>query len=136
MTIPVRELDMAEVERLLERARSGPLSEADCTMMRSSVDTLFYLSDLADNHRTTPARLRAILARWGSEKLSKVFPDKKADEPEPTSDKAETPKPDRRRFVEIAPAFPEDCRDVLSPGPATGFPTAPAGCAVRRLFRL
>jgi len=54
----VAELKMTDIEQLLERARTGPLSEEDCKLIRSMVETLFYLSDLAEDKQTTIAELR------------------------------------------------------------------------------
>ena len=79
--IAVAELKMTDIEQLLERARRGPLTEEDCKLIRAMVETLFYLSDLAEDKQTTIAELRRILARSTSEKTRNVFGDTPMDTP-------------------------------------------------------
>jgi len=79
--IAVAELKMTDIEQLLERARRGPLTEEDCKLIRSVAETLFYLSELAEDKQTTIAELRRILARSTSEKTRNVFGDTQTDTP-------------------------------------------------------
>src|ERR1041385_9021923 len=72
---PVRELPMTDVEQLIARAQSGPLSEADCRLIRSMMETLLYLSDLAEDNRTTLRQLRELLRRCTSDKTRDVLKD-------------------------------------------------------------
>ena len=77
----VAELKMTDIEQLLERARRGPLTEEDCKLIRSVAETLFYLSELAEDKQTTIAELRRILARSTTEKTRNVFGDTQTDTP-------------------------------------------------------
>ena len=43
------ELKMTDIEQLLERARCGPLTVEDCKLIRAMVETVFYLSELAED---------------------------------------------------------------------------------------
>src|SRR5437016_8465678 len=79
--IAVAELKMTDIEQLLERARRGPLTEEDCKLIRSVAETLFYLSELAEDKQTTIAELRRILARSTTEKTRNVFGDTQTDTP-------------------------------------------------------
>src|SRR5437867_6874802 len=80
--ITVAELKMTDIEQLLERARRGPLREKDCQLIRSMMETLLYLSELAEDKQTTIAELRRILARATSEKTRDVFGDIQTDSSE------------------------------------------------------
>ena len=94
--IAVAELKMTDIEQLLERARTGPLSEQDCKLIRSMVETLFYLSELAEDKQTTIAELRRILQRSTSEKTRDVFGDTLTDTP--AQDKAGSQNADKQPF--------------------------------------
>ena len=94
--IAVAELKMTDIEQLLERARTGPLSEQDCKLIRSMVETLFYLSELAEDKQTTIAELRRILQRSTSEKTRDVFGDTPTDTP--AQDKAGSQNADKQPF--------------------------------------
>jgi hypothetical protein len=52
---------MAELEALLERAKAGPLSEADYDTLKAALATLGYLTELLEDRTTTLQRLRHLL---------------------------------------------------------------------------
>jgi hypothetical protein len=55
MTRPIERLDMnqEELEALLERARTAPLSEEDYTKLKAVVEKLAHLTDLLEDRKTT-----------------------------------------------------------------------------------
>lgn len=67
------ELNREELERLLERAKKGPLSEPDYQTLKAAVDTLGYLTQLLEDRKTTIDRLRQILFGASSEKTRAVL---------------------------------------------------------------
>lgn len=67
------ELNREELERLLERAKKGPLSEPDYQTLKAAVNTLGYLTQLLEDRKTTIDRLRQILFGSSSEKTRKVL---------------------------------------------------------------
>ena len=69
----VAEWNMADIEQLLARARTAPLSEEDYKILRAMAETLVYLSELAEDKQTTIQQLRQILSRSGSEKMRDVL---------------------------------------------------------------
>lgn len=70
---PVRvDIPMAELEALLERARAGPLSEADYTTLKAAVATLGTLTQLLADRTTTLQRLRQWLFGARTEKTRSV----------------------------------------------------------------
>jgi transposase len=67
------ELNMQELERLLERAKKGPLSEPDYQTLKAAVETLGYLTQLLEDRKTTIDRLRQILFGASTEKTRNVL---------------------------------------------------------------
>jgi transposase len=67
------ELNREELQRLLERAKKGPLSEPDYQMLKAAVETLGYLTQLLEDRKTTIDRLRQILFGASSEKTRQVL---------------------------------------------------------------
>ncbi len=67
------ELNMEELERLLERAKKGPLSEPDYQTLKAAVETLGYLTQLLEDRKTTIDRLRQILFGASTEKTRNVL---------------------------------------------------------------
>ncbi len=62
MTPPPRlDIRMADLEALLERAKAGPLSEADYQTLKAALATLGYLTELLEDRTTTLQRLRHLL---------------------------------------------------------------------------
>jgi len=70
MMRPMERVNMSqeELEALLERARTGPLSEGDCAKLKGVVETLSYLTDLLEDRKTTIQKLRQILFGASTEK--------------------------------------------------------------------
>ena len=70
MMRPIERVDMneEELEALLERARTAPLSEEDYAKLREVVETLGYLTDLLQDRKTTIQKLRQILFGATTEK--------------------------------------------------------------------
>jgi transposase len=67
------ELNLEELEKLLERAKQGPLSEPDYQMLKAAVETLGYLTQLLEDRKTTIERLRQILFGASTEKTRTVL---------------------------------------------------------------
>jgi len=62
MTPPPRlAIPMAEREAVLERAKAGPLSDADYAILKAALATLGYLTELLEDRTTTLQRLRHLL---------------------------------------------------------------------------
>lgn len=68
----VQEIQRADLERLLERARPS-LTEAEYEQLKAALDTLVYLTQLLSKKNTTIARLRQILFGASSEKSAEVL---------------------------------------------------------------
>jgi hypothetical protein len=68
------DLDGAAWEALLERAKAGPLSEADYATLRAALATLGYLTQLLEDRTTTIQRLRQLLFGARTEKTRTVVP--------------------------------------------------------------
>jgi hypothetical protein len=75
MMRPIERVDMnqEELDALLERARTGPLSEEDCAKLRGVIETLSYLTDLLEDRKTTIQKLRQILFGATTEKTSNLL---------------------------------------------------------------
>lgn len=65
---------MADLEALLERAKAGPLSEADYTTLKAALATLGTLTQLLEDRTTTLQRLRQLLFGARTEKTRTVLP--------------------------------------------------------------
>jgi hypothetical protein len=74
MMKPIERVDMnqEELDALLERARTGPLSEEDCAKLKGVIETLSYLTDLLEDRKTTIQKLRQILFGASTEKTSNL----------------------------------------------------------------
>jgi transposase len=74
MMKPIERVDMnkEELEALLERARTEPLSEEDYAKLKGVVETLSYLTDLLQDRKTTIQKLRQILFGASTEKTSNL----------------------------------------------------------------
>jgi len=84
MTPPPRlDISMADLEALLERAKAGPLSEADYATLKAAVATLGYLTELLEDRTTTLQRLRHLLFGARTEKTQTVCPPASAAAPAP-----------------------------------------------------
>ena len=69
----VIEVNFAELEALVERARAGPLGESDCQKLQAAINALIHLIELIGEKDTTISRLRALLMKPSTEKTSKVL---------------------------------------------------------------
>ena len=67
------EISMEELEDILERAKTGPLTEEECAKLHKALETLLYVTDLLGNKDTTIARLRKILFGASTEKTRNVL---------------------------------------------------------------
>ena len=67
------DLDMAELEAILERTRSGPLSEEEHHRLKAVVTTLAHLTQELEKKRTSIARLRNLLFGPRTEKSGEVL---------------------------------------------------------------
>ena len=73
-TVRPLEVKLEDLEKLLERARLAPLSEADYTQLKAVLETLACLTQLLENNRITIRRLRQMLFGASTEKTERVFP--------------------------------------------------------------
>lgn len=69
----VIDVNFAELTALLERARQGPLGEADCHRLQAAIHALSYLIEMIGEKDTTISRLRGLLAKPSTEKTSQVL---------------------------------------------------------------
>jgi transposase len=84
------ELNMKELEEILERAKTSPLTEEDCAKLRKALETLLYLTDLVGDKDTTIARLRKILFGASTEKIRHVLGTESAKTESPSPARSET----------------------------------------------
>jgi transposase len=88
-------LEMAQLEDIVKRALSGPISEADGAKLLSSLGSLAWLQQELANKDITLARLRSLFGLNTSEKKSDLLGETDSDgEPNnPPNDDNEKPKP-------------------------------------------
>jgi transposase len=67
------EVCMEELEGILERAKTTPLTEKECAKLHEALETLMYLTDLVGNKDTTISRLRKILFGASTEKTRNIL---------------------------------------------------------------
>jgi transposase len=67
------EVQMEELEDILERAKTAPLSDEECAKIRKALETLLYLTDLVGDKDTTIAKLRKILFGASTEKMRNLL---------------------------------------------------------------
>ncbi len=72
-TVERLEISMGELEEILERAKTGPLTEEECAKLHKAFETLMYVTDLVGDKDTTIARLRKILFGASTEKIRNVL---------------------------------------------------------------
>ena len=87
-------LDMTELEDIVKRALSGPISEADGAKILSSLGSLAWLQQELTNKDVTLARLRSLFGLSTSEKTQTVLGDESGGEAKDRGDgSTKTPKP-------------------------------------------
>jgi transposase len=72
-TILAIDLRMADLERLVDRTRHGPLTEDEHATLKAAIDTLGYVAQLLDQQGTTLAGLRYLLLGTATEKTRDVL---------------------------------------------------------------
>ena len=72
-SIPRLEISMEQLQKLVERARTGPLSEEEYTQLKAAIETLGYLTLLMEDQDTTIQRLRQILFGPKTETTEKIL---------------------------------------------------------------
>ncbi len=77
---PVIELDIEELQALLEKARTEPLSDEDATKLGAALEMLGNLGSELDKKKVSIQRLKQMLFGQSTEKTETVFKDKKDDE--------------------------------------------------------
>jgi len=70
-----RDLPLGELLGIVERAKTGALSETDCATLKTAVDTLAFLTQELSAKGTTIERLRKMLFGASTEKTSQVIDD-------------------------------------------------------------
>jgi transposase len=94
----VIEVNFKELQRLLERARQGPLGAGDCQKLEAAIHALSQLIELIGEKETTISRLRALLVKPSTEKTRKVLeqaglkPPPSSGSPPPTTSATESRK--------------------------------------------
>jgi transposase len=66
------EVSMEDLDDILERAKTNPLTEEECAKLRAALETLVYLTDLVGDKDTTINKLRKILFGASTEKTRNV----------------------------------------------------------------
>jgi transposase len=110
MTTPIERVNMSkeELEALLERARTAPLSDRDYARLKGVVETLGYLTDLLEDRKTTIQKLRQLLFGATTEKTRNLV------KPELPQAGAET----GPQQSQEGPTPPADLDDKQTPKPA------------------
>jgi len=91
-------VNFKELQRLLERARQGPLGAGDCQKLEAAIHALSQLIELIGEKETTISRLRALLVKPSTEKTRKVLeqaglkPPPSSGSPPPTTSATESRK--------------------------------------------
>lgn len=67
------EINVRELEEILERAKTSPLTEEDCAKLRKVFETLEYLTNLVGDKDTTISKLRKILFGASTEKIRNIL---------------------------------------------------------------
>jgi len=67
------EINMRELEEILERAKTSPLTDEDCAKLRKVFETLEYLTNLVGDKDTTISKLRKILFGASTEKIRNIL---------------------------------------------------------------
>jgi transposase len=67
------EVSMQELEDILERAKTSPLTEEDCAKLHKALETLEYLTNLVGDKDTTISKLRKILFGASTEKIRNLL---------------------------------------------------------------
>jgi transposase len=67
------EVSMQELEEILERAKTSPLTEDDCAKLHKALETLEYLTNLVGDKDTTISKLRKILFGASTEKIRNLL---------------------------------------------------------------
>jgi transposase len=67
------EVSMQELEEILERAKTSPLTADDCAKLHKALETLEYLTNLVGDKDTTISKLRKILFGANTEKIRNVL---------------------------------------------------------------
>ena len=78
-------MNFKELQRLLERARQGPLGAGDCQKLEAAIHALSQLIELIGEKETTISRLRALLVKPSTEKTRKVLEQAGLKPPPPSS---------------------------------------------------
>jgi len=73
--LDIREIGLDELQAILERAKSGPLSDDEHGKLRAAVDTLAFLTSELEKKGVSIKRLRKLLFGSSTEKTSQVFKD-------------------------------------------------------------
>ncbi len=98
----VCEIPATDLDEIVNRARSGPLNEEDCTKLRAAVETLNYMTQEIIAKNASLRRLRNILFGAKTEKTEDVLKKKEKDLPASDSEKLGDPgiatdKPERKK---------------------------------------
>jgi hypothetical protein len=108
MAPPCRRIDlhMEDLERLVERARQTPLTDAEYETLKAAIHTLGSVAQLVEDKTATIARLRQLLFGAAPEKTRDVLdrvgragpededhPERRRDEPTPGGMGATGPRP-------------------------------------------
>ena len=73
VTVPRLELSMEQLQKLVEHARTEPLSDEEYSQLKAAIETLGYLTQLMEDKDTTIQRLRQILFGAKTEKTDKLL---------------------------------------------------------------
>jgi len=100
------ELQLSELEAILERSQTEPLSEQDCQRLRAVVQTLYFLTQELEKNRVSVQRLKQLLFGAATEKTRKVLQkalEEAGVEPAAADSKDDTPQPPEPEEPEKAP---------------------------------
>lgn len=75
------EIDMRELERIVEKAQSEPLTEQEVGKLKAALETLLYVTQALETKGTSIERLRRLLFGASTEKMNKVLGKEKDESP-------------------------------------------------------
>lgn len=104
-TVKTMEVNMDELESILRRAQTGPLSEKDCAKIKAVFESYLHLTNLLEDKQMTIKRLRQMLFGASTEKTAAVIKKTEEDEPEspPAPDGAARAPPQQKEDEQSEP---------------------------------
>lgn len=107
-------LTREEIDQILERAATAPLSPEDCQKLRATFQTLDHITQLLEQKNTTIQRLRQIIFGAKTEKTKGLFEEDDGAEDPASDSPAEPDENQQSQPSSTSPAEPDDSQKVQS----------------------